>query len=343
MWAPMVNRRSQLVFGVLVNVALAALGQVPLGGQNIPANSAPAQALNTLRPDYELGPNDQIYVTAPNVAELNGRPYRIDSEGFIDFGTLAGRVHAAGLTVRALETVVTTQLRDFVRDPQVSITVTAFRTEPVVFYGAFRAPGYYALQGGRTLSEMLAVAGGLQPTASRRIKITRRIENGPIPLPNAVEDPTGKVSTIEISLDSLTQNINPAEDIVLKAYDLISSETAQPVYVHGEVTRPIAIQLGEQQSISVTQALTQAGGFTQAASRGKVRVLRPILGTSRLAEMVVDLDRIYQGKDNDVPLLPNDELYVPRAVARAILTPVATGILTSLPYLIISLAISGVL
>ena len=63
----------------------------------------------------------------------------------------------------------------------------------------------------------------------------------------------------------------------------------------------------------------------------------------RRLEMVVDLDRIYQGKDNDVPLLPNDELFVPRASVRVLLAPVATGILTSLPYLIISLAISGVL
>jgi polysaccharide export outer membrane protein len=335
----MVSRGSWLVFGVFL-ITLAAMGQIPLGGQNAPP--IPAQSINPLRPDYELGSNDQVYVTAPNVPELNGRPYRIDSEGFIDFGTLVGRIHAGGLTVRALETVITTQLRDFVRDPQVSITVTIYRTDPVVFYGAFRSPGYYALQGGRTLSEMLAVAGGLLPTASRRIKITRRIENGPIPLPNAEEDPTGKVSSAEINLDTLTQNINPAEDIVLKVYDLISSETARPVYVHGEVTRPIAIQLGEQPSISVTQALTQAGGFTLAASRGKVRILRPILGTSKLAEMVVDLNRIYQGKDNDVPLLPNDELYVPRASTRVLLTPVATGILTSLPYLMISLAISGV-
>ena len=151
--------------------------------------------------------------------------------------------------------------------------------------GAFHTPGIYPLQGGRTLVEMLAAVGGMQPNASRRIKITRRSEYGPIPLPNAVEDPGRKVSTVEISLDSLTQNVNPAEDIILKAYDIVSAETAQPVYVNGEVTKPSAIPLGEQQSISVLQALTEAGGLTQAANRGKVRVLRPILGTSLRAEI----------------------------------------------------------
>ena len=67
--------------------------------------------------------------------------------------------------------------------------------------------------------EMLAVVGGMQPNASRRIKITRRSEYGPIPFPTRSKIRKGKVSTVEISLDSLTQNINPAEDIILKAYD----------------------------------------------------------------------------------------------------------------------------
>jgi protein involved in polysaccharide export with SLBB domain len=118
---------------------------------------------------------------------------------------------------------------------------------------------------------------------------------------------------------------------------------AQPVYVNGEVTKPSAIQLGDQPSISVTQALAQAGSLTPAANRGKIRILRPILGTSKLAVIEVDLNRIYAGKDNDYPLLPNDVLVVTRNSTRALLLPVGTGILTSLPYLMITLAISGVL
>ena len=149
------------------------------------------------------------------------------------------------------------------------------------------------------------------------------------------------MSTVEISLDSLTKNVNPAEDIILKAYDVVSAESAQPVYVNGEVTKPSAIALGDQPSISVLQALTQAGGLTQAANRGKIRVLRPILGTSRRAEIDVDLDRVYSGKAQRLPALPNDVLYVPRDSARAVLTPVGTSMLTTIPYLIVTLAIAA--
>ncbi len=323
-----------LVFGIFVVVPLAALGQVAQGGREVVPN--PPQSINSIRPDYELGPNDQILIGVPQAQEINGRPFRVDSDGFLDL-PLIGRVHAAGLTVRGLETLLTTRLADYIREPQVTITVVQLRSEPVFFLGAFRVPGVYPLQGGRTLVEMLAAVGGLQPTASRRIKITRRAEYGTIPIASAVQDPARKLSTVEISLDSLTQNINPAEDIVLKAYDIVTSETAQPVYVSGEVTKPSAVPLGEQPSLSVTHALAEAGGFTQAANRGKARVLRPILGTSRLAEIDVDLDRIYEGKDNDFPLLPNDVLYVPRDSARVLFTQVGTSILTTMPYLIVTL------
>jgi polysaccharide export outer membrane protein len=319
---------------------MLALAQAPQGaGQNAFQN--PAQAINAVRPDYELGPNDQIMISLPELEEINQRPFRIDADGFINV-PLIGRVKAGGLLVRGLEAEITTRARDFARDPHVTIQLVQYRSEPVTFFGAFRTTGIFPLQGGRTLVEMLAAVGGMQANASRRIRITRRSEYGPIPLPYAVEDPAKQVSTVEISLDSLTQNINPAEDIILKAYDTITAEVAQPVYVTGEVARSAAIPLGEQQSMSVLQALAQAGGFTLAANRRKVRVLRPILGTSGRAVIEIDLDRVYAGKDNDFPLLPNDVLYVPRDSVRVLLTPVGTGILTSLPYLIISLAISGV-
>ncbi len=336
----MLSHRIPLVWGIVLAMSLAALGQAPQAAQTPPQN--PAQSLSSVRPDYELGPNDQFLIGVPQSPEINQRPFRIDSDGFIDL-PLVGRIHAAGMTVRGLETLLTTRLRDYIREPQVSITITQFRSEPVFFLGAFRTPGIYPLQGDRTLVAMLATVGGLQPTASRRIKITRRAEYGTIPLASAVEDPQRKISTVEISLDSLTQNINPAENIVLVAYDLISAGTALPVYVNGEVTKPSAVVLGEQQSLTVIQALTEAGGFTLNASRGKVRVLRPVLGTTRRAEIDVNLNRIYEGKDNDLPLLPGDVLYVPRAAVRATLLPVATSILATLPFALITLITAGVI
>ena len=291
---------------------------------------------DAVRPNYVLGPNDQILIRAPEVEEINERPFRIDSEGNINL-PLLGRVRAGAVTVQELEADLVRRLREYVREPQVIITVVQFRSEPVFFVGAFKNPGIYPLAGRRTLVEMLTALGGLQANASRRIRVTRQAEYGPIPLPNAVVDPEKKISTVEISMASLQQNVNPAEDILLQPYDKISVERAELVYMNGEVTKVGSIELGERDSISITQALTQSGGFSKDANRSELRVLRPIENTNRRAEIDINFNRVLDGKDNDFPLLPNDLLYVSRSYKGAFWKGFGQLLLTSGPYIIITL------
>jgi polysaccharide export outer membrane protein len=302
-----------------------------MSSAQFPGNGNQTQPI--IRPDYVLGPNDQVLIRAPLAEEINERPFRVDSEGSITL-PMVGRVRAGGLTVQAFEVDLVNRLREFIRTPQVSISLVQFRSEPVFVVGVFKAPGIYPLQGRRTLVEMLSSVGGLQSNASRRIRITRRADYGPINLTNAVVNTERKISMVEVSMESLTQNVNPDEDIVLQPYDIISVERAERVYVTGDVVKVGAIELADRESISVAQALTEAGGFTNFATRDKVRILRPVMGTSRRAEIVVDLNRVFEGKDIDFPLLPNDILYVPRSSFRSVAVPVGTALMTSLPYIL---------
>jgi len=345
------SSRTSLLLGTIL--CLSAFGQQPQPatppGQN-PQQPLPGAAgatpnaqqprelpADSLRPNYVLGPNDQVLVRAPAAEEINEKPFRIDSEGFINL-PLVGRVRAGGLTVQELEADLVKRLREYIREPQVIITVVQFRSEPVFIVGAFQRPGIYPLQGRRTLVEMLASIGGLQPNASRRIRVTRRAEYGAIPLPNAVDEPEKKVSSVEIGLGSLRENVNPAEDIVLEPYDVISVDRAELVYVNGEVGRVGGIELGERDSISIVQALTLSGGFNRDANRSKVRILRQVSNTSRRAEIEVDLKRVLAGKDEDIPLLANDVLYVPRSYTRAVLIGIGQVAFPIIP-LVITLAV----
>jgi len=320
-----------------------AQGQNP---QRPPDNSSPDQPpaaprelpQDAIRPNYVLGPNDQVLIRAPQADEINEKPFRIDAEGNINL-PLLGRLRAGGMTVQELETDLVRRLREYIREPQVIITVVQFRSEPVFFVGLFKNPGIYPLQGRRTLVEMLTSMGGLQPNASRHIKVTRRVEYGPIPLPNAIEDPEKKISTVEISLGSLRENVNPAEDILLQPYDVISVERAEMVYMNGEIGRVGGIELGERDSISISQALTQSGGLGRDANRVKVRVLRPIENTNRRAEIDINVKRVFEGKDNDFPLLPNDLLYVPRSYKRTVWTTLGQIALQNLPFIIVTLTL----
>jgi polysaccharide biosynthesis/export protein len=299
----------------------------------VPVNNSPALQ-TAFRPDYVLGPNDQILIRAPQSDEMNEKPFRIEPDGWVKLPVI-GRVHADGLTVQLLEMELVKKLSEYIREPLVSITVVQFRSEVVFVMGAFRSPGIYPLNGRRSLIEVLTAVGGLQQNASRRIRVSRRIESGQIPLPNAIEDAEKKTSSVEISVKSLTENINPDEDIILRPFDVISVDRAERVYVSGEVGKVAAIELGERDSISVTQALTEAGGLTVDADRDRVRILRPVLGTNRRAEFEIDLKRVFEAKDIDFPLLPNDVLYVPRSAKRSLFAPIARTFVGSIPYIIV--------
>jgi polysaccharide export outer membrane protein len=160
---------------------------------------------------------------------------------------------------------------------------------------------------------MMSAIGGLQPGAARRIKLARRKEYGEIPLPNVVPAPDGSGASVEINMASLRDNLNPAEDIVLQPFDVVSVERAELVYVAGEVGHTGGFDLLDRDSMSVIQALTLAGGMGPDANQKQAWILRPISNSDRRAQIAINLQRVLKGEDADRPLLANDVLYVPKA------------------------------
>ena len=71
---------------------------------------------------------------------------------------------------------------------------------------------------------------------------------------------------------------------------------AEDVYVNGEVLRIGGVQLGERDSISILQALSQSGGFTKDAKSDKVRILRPVLTTNRRTVIYVECQGAVRGE-----------------------------------------------
>jgi hypothetical protein len=58
------------------------------------------------------------------------------------------------------------------------------------------------------------------------------------------------------------------------------------------------------------------------------------MNTTRRAEIDVDVTRIFDGSENDFPLLPNDVLHVSRSHKRAIWVSLGQIALPIIPYLI---------
>jgi polysaccharide export outer membrane protein len=269
-----------------------------------------------LRRGYVLGPDDQVTVRALEVDEIGDRPMRIDMSGHLRL-PLAGRIHAAGLTAEQLETEIANRLRAYVKDPQVSVFVTDFRSQPVSVLGAVVSPGVQQLQGRKSLFEILSMAGGLRQDAGHSIRITRRKEWGPIPLPSALPDPTGSFSVAAVSVKSVVEGRNPQENILVCPNDVVSVPRADMIYVIGAVKRAGGFVLNENENLSVLQALSLAEGLDRTAAPKAARILRPAPGAAARTEVAVDLRKIIAGRSADQPLNAGDILFVPVSAARS--------------------------
>lgn len=264
---------------------------------------------------FRLGVNDSIIVKCINLAEFGDTPIRIDTDGQITL-PLIGRVQAAGLTVKQLEEDLKKRLGTYVIDPLVLVRMDAPRSQPVSVIGAVNKPGVLQLEGTKTLLEMLSLAGGLEQGAGHTVKLTRRREWGPIPLAGAKEDETHEYSVAEVDLQRLVDAKVPAENILIRPFDVISVPRAELVYVVGDVRRPGGFTLAQKESLSVLSALSLAEGLQPTATASKAKILRQD-GTANHTEIPVNLAKVLSGKERDVAMLPGDVLFVPNNKARS--------------------------
>jgi polysaccharide biosynthesis/export protein len=265
-------------------------------------------------PAYVLGPGDQVVIRVLDLEEIGENPFRIDMRGNINL-PLAGRIHAGGLSVEELEAAVAVSLKKYLQDPVVTVSIFEFSSQPVSVIGAVNNPGVHQIRGTKTLFEIISEAGGLANEAGNSIKITRRRENGDIPLPGAVADASGEFSVAEVSVKSVMEARNPRENIRIQPNDVISVPRGELVYVIGAVKRAGGFVLGEREHISVLQALAMAEGLDPVASPSSARILRESDGGSR-SEIPVDVRKILAGKTGDVPMLTNDILFIPNSTPK---------------------------
>jgi polysaccharide export outer membrane protein len=275
----------------------------------------PADAADITR-SYMLGPEDVLGIKVLNVVEMGETPYAIDLKGNVNL-PIIGAVRAAGLTVDELRTVLTEKFKDYVRDPGVIISVTEFRSQPVSVLGAVVNPGIHQIRGRRTLFEVISEAGGLKADAGNVIKITRRKEFGDVPLPEAFTDSTKQFSIGEVTIRSIMQAQSPAENITVKPFDVVTVPKAELVYIIGDVKKPGGFPLTEKPTVSLLEALAMAEGLEKTAGPKNSKILRMTAGSTARTEIPVDLRKILSGQETDVPLYPNDILFIPNSAAKS--------------------------
>jgi polysaccharide export outer membrane protein len=269
------------------------------------------------RTSYVLGPGDVVSIWAVDLDETANRPQPIDSQGYLNV-PLAGRIHVAGMRVDELEQDLNQRLKVYIKEPNVAVSIQEYRSQPVTVVGAVNRAGVHQLQGQTTLLEVISMAEGLRQDAGFSAKVTRRLEYGELPLPNAQTDSTERFSVAEVDLEALLAGKNPGQNIVMMPNDVVSIPRAQMVYVIGAVERSGGFALAEQSNISALQALALAGGLVTTASPTHAKILRQTENENARVEIALNLKNILSGKEPDVPLGGEDILFVPQSGAKQV-------------------------
>jgi polysaccharide export outer membrane protein len=305
--------------------AAAASGQDPSIGTFQTQPNCKSQVHST----YLLGPDDELEIAGPELDEHAAKTMRIDGDGHIQV-PLIGRVHVADQTVQQAQQELNKRLSAYIRDPQITVSIKELRSQAVSILGAVNTPGIHQVRGYKTLLEMLSLAGGLRADAGHRIRITRQLKWGCIPLPGATSDASGQFGVGEASLNDIMTGLKPHENIQILPHDVISIPRAEMVYVIGDVKRSGGFVIGDNDSMSVLQLLSLAEGMNGTADRRRAKILRPSAVGVQRTEITVDIKAIIEGKSDDVALRGDDILFIPgsnskKASLRALETAIQAG------------------
>ena len=195
-------------------------------------------------PELVLAPAGATLTTDASGLASVGNGYNVSPEGLIQF-PLLGTFKIAGLTENMAREEITRRLSKYLKDPQVTLRVQAYRAGRVYVDGEVKTPGLQAINDiPMTLPEAISRAGGFTTIADRaRVAVTRK-----------------GVTTV-INMPQLTMlGVNPLR-IMMAAGDMVhvGSRDDTKVYVMGEVTKPATLPLRNGR-LTLNEALGEAGG-----------------------------------------------------------------------------------
>jgi polysaccharide export outer membrane protein len=262
---------------------------------------------------YTIGPSDIIGVVVYDppelqplggsiVAQVNdptgitGAPgFIVDAGGYI-FYPYAGRIKIGGLTEAQAAELVVQKIKHVIKDPQVTVRITSFRSRRAYVDGEVRNPGSQIFTDvPMTLPEAINRAGGITALGDRSfITLTRHGVTTPIDLMRLQD--TG---------------VNPNR-ILLENGDLVTvrNRDESKVLVMGEIVRPSALAMHNGR-LTLNEALGEAGGPNLATSNpSQIYVIR---NTGAASPAIFHLNAgspVALALADSFPLKPRDVVYI---------------------------------
>lgn len=167
------------------------------GAESLPGARSEQNVLIGKGTVYTLGKGDIVEITVRNQPEFSGT-FEIGPDGKIQYSFI-GDIYAESLTKEELRTIIVQELQKYIKTPEVSVAIAAYRSKVVYILGEVGRPGKYPLRGDSIPLREAIVEAGL-PTRSaalRRIYIVK----------SDVEQPTyTKVDLYKLLYKGITKN-----------------------------------------------------------------------------------------------------------------------------------------
>ena len=268
--------------------------------QNLNAAIISGQNYRASYRDYKVGPEDLLEIRIFGQDNLN-REVRVNGQGEVSL-PLVGGLKVAGLSPMDIEKrAVQAYGSQFLRDPQVTVSVKEYRHQKVAVTGAVDKPGYYEMIGPRTLLEMLAMAGGLQDKAGAKAGDVVQVIRQQTPPQSA----QGEITVID--LRKLLAGGAIELNISIQHGDVIHVPFASNAYVLGGVKKPGSVSVKD--NLTMTQAIAMAGGVDPVLATDRVNILR-FDDKKNAVSVTASLGRVLSRQEPDIPLKENDVVVV---------------------------------
>jgi polysaccharide export outer membrane protein len=241
-----------------------------------------------------IGRGDLLHIQVFDTPEMEQHP-RVTDSGTVPL-MFVGDVKVAGMTPADAAHVIEDALKakQYMVRPAVTVTVDQYATQNIYVMGQVTNPGSYPTTTALSVIDALALAGGVTDLADRHMTIQRHSD-------------TSQKINYYLSNQS-DEALNQAE--LVYPGDTLLVPRVGVVYVLGDVGHPGGYPISTNDSqMTVLQALAMAGSLNKTSKLSKVRLIRRTAqGTT---DVPLELAEIQKGKLQDVPMRPDDMLFVP--------------------------------